>query len=136
MPSAIWEIFSEFLIFCDLFHEPLGQWNISKIWEISKIFVNIAQDYCAATSLLLALKLDRAILFLRHFTILLPFTSILCKNRSYLPCHTQELNILNKNMLKLKIYSLCYVSSSFLYSFMNFCTLWYYNLLRQWYIFS
>ena len=75
----------------------------SKIWEISKIFVNIAQDYCAAPSLLLALKLDRAILFLRHFTILLPFTSILCKNRSYLPCHTQELNILNKNMLKLKI---------------------------------
>ena len=23
--SAIWEIFSEFLIFCNLFHEPLGE---------------------------------------------------------------------------------------------------------------
>ena len=23
-PSAIWEIFSEFLIFCNLFHKPLG----------------------------------------------------------------------------------------------------------------
>ena len=25
LPSAIWEIFSEFLIFCNLFHEPLGE---------------------------------------------------------------------------------------------------------------
>ena len=25
VPSAIWEIFSEFLIFCSLFHEPLGE---------------------------------------------------------------------------------------------------------------
>ena len=25
VPSAIWEIFSEFLIFCNLFHEPLGK---------------------------------------------------------------------------------------------------------------
>ena len=25
VPSAIWEIFSEFLIFCNLFHEPLGE---------------------------------------------------------------------------------------------------------------
>ena len=24
VPSAIWEIFSECLIFCNLFHEPLG----------------------------------------------------------------------------------------------------------------
>ena len=24
MPSAIWEIFSQFLICCNLFHEPLG----------------------------------------------------------------------------------------------------------------
>ena len=25
VPSAIWEIFSEFLVFCNLFHEPLGE---------------------------------------------------------------------------------------------------------------
>ena len=25
VPSAIWEIFPEFLIFCNLFYEPLGQ---------------------------------------------------------------------------------------------------------------
>ena len=25
VPSAIWEIFSEFHIFCNLFHEPLGE---------------------------------------------------------------------------------------------------------------
>ena len=25
VPSAIWEIFSEFFIFCNLFHEPLGE---------------------------------------------------------------------------------------------------------------
>ena len=25
VPSAIWEIFSDFLIFCNLFHEPLGE---------------------------------------------------------------------------------------------------------------
>ena len=25
VPSATWEIFSEFLIFCNLFHEPLGE---------------------------------------------------------------------------------------------------------------
>ena len=43
VPSAIWEIFSEFLIFCNLFHEPLGEWNNSKIWETRKIFANIAR---------------------------------------------------------------------------------------------
>ena len=26
VPSAMWEIFSKFLIFCNLFHEPLGEW--------------------------------------------------------------------------------------------------------------
>ena len=31
VPNAIWEIFSEFLIFCKLFHEPLGERNNSKI---------------------------------------------------------------------------------------------------------
>ena len=41
--SAIWEIFSEFLIFYNLFHESLGEWNNSKIWEMRKIFANIAQ---------------------------------------------------------------------------------------------
>ena len=25
VPSAIWETFSEFRIFCNLFHEPLGE---------------------------------------------------------------------------------------------------------------
>ena len=25
LPSAIWEIFFEFIIFCSLFHEPLGE---------------------------------------------------------------------------------------------------------------
>ena len=43
VPSAIWEIFSEFFIFCNLFHEPLGEWNNSKIWETRKIFANIAR---------------------------------------------------------------------------------------------
>ena len=31
VPSAIWEIFSEFVIFCNLFHKTLGEWNNSKI---------------------------------------------------------------------------------------------------------
>ena len=43
VPSAIWEIFSKFIIFCNLFHEPLGEWNNSKIWETRKIFANIAR---------------------------------------------------------------------------------------------
>ena len=43
VPSAIWEIFSEFLIFWNLFHEPLGEINSSKIWETRKIFANIAR---------------------------------------------------------------------------------------------
>ena len=34
----MWEIFFEFLIFCNLFFEPLGEWNNSKIWETRKIF--------------------------------------------------------------------------------------------------
>ena len=42
--SAIWEIFSEFLIFCNLFYEPLGELNNSKIWETRKIFANIARS--------------------------------------------------------------------------------------------
>ena len=42
-PSAIWDIFSDFLIFRNFFHEPLGKWNNSKIWEARKIFVYIAQ---------------------------------------------------------------------------------------------
>ena len=41
--SAIWEIFSEFFIFCNLFHESLGELNNSKIWETRKIFANIAR---------------------------------------------------------------------------------------------
>ena len=37
------EIFSKFLISCKLFHEPLSQWNNSKIWETRKIFANIVR---------------------------------------------------------------------------------------------
>ena len=37
--SAMWQIL------------PLGKWNYNKIWETSKIFVNIAGGYCAITSL-------------------------------------------------------------------------------------
>ena len=44
VPSAIWEKFSEFHTFCNLFHEPLGKWNKSKIWETRKIFANIARN--------------------------------------------------------------------------------------------
>ena len=40
---AIWEIFSEFLIFCNLFHEPFGEPNNSKIQEPREIFANIAR---------------------------------------------------------------------------------------------
>ena len=42
-PRAILEIFSEFLIFRNIFREPLGKWNNSKIWEGRKVFANIAQ---------------------------------------------------------------------------------------------
>ena len=38
----IWEIFSGFLSFFNLFHESLSEWNNSKIWETRKIFANIA----------------------------------------------------------------------------------------------
>ena len=41
--SAIWLIFSEFLIFCNFFHESLGESNNSKIWETRKILANIAR---------------------------------------------------------------------------------------------
>ena len=37
-------IFSELLMFCDLFQELLDKWNNSKIWETRKTFANIAQD--------------------------------------------------------------------------------------------
>ena len=52
VPSVVWQIFYEFLIFCDLFHEPLGE-----LCEMSQIFVKIAQDDCAMTSLSLAFKI-------------------------------------------------------------------------------
>ena len=41
--SAKWLMFSEFLIFCKLFHKTLGEWNNSKIWETRKILANIAR---------------------------------------------------------------------------------------------
>ena len=49
VPSAIRQIFNEFLIFCDLFHKPIREWNNGKIWETSKVFVNIARVYCEIT---------------------------------------------------------------------------------------
>ena len=36
--GAIWQIFSVFLIFYILFHEPLDEWNNRKIWETREIF--------------------------------------------------------------------------------------------------
>ena len=41
VPSAIWQIFSEFLILRDLFYVALGEWNKGKIWKMSKVFANI-----------------------------------------------------------------------------------------------
>ena len=49
VPSAIWEIFSEFLISCNLFCEPLDEWNNSKIWETRKIFANIVRGSAITT---------------------------------------------------------------------------------------
>ena len=37
VPVAIWQKFSEYFIFYDLLHEPLGKWNKSKIWETKKV---------------------------------------------------------------------------------------------------
>ena len=56
VPSPIWEIFSQFLIFWNLFHEPLGEWNSSKIWETWKIFADIVRGQSAITSLSLIWK--------------------------------------------------------------------------------
>ena len=41
----------EFLIFCTLIREPLGDWNNTKIWETKKIFANMAQTTIAITTL-------------------------------------------------------------------------------------
>lgn len=43
MRSAKWQIFYEFLMFSNLFHKPLDEWNNDKIWETSKVFANITQ---------------------------------------------------------------------------------------------
>ena len=43
VPSPIWQIFFEFLMFCNLYHKPIGEWNKGKTWETSKAFVNIAR---------------------------------------------------------------------------------------------
>ena len=45
------QIFDEFLVFWDLFYKPLGETNNRKLWETSKIFVNIGQGYCAVITL-------------------------------------------------------------------------------------
>ena len=41
---AIWQIFSGFFMFCNLFHEPLAEWSNSKIWETRTIIANIARS--------------------------------------------------------------------------------------------
>ena len=55
--SPIWQVFYKFLIFWNLNQEPLGKWNSSKIWEMSKIFVNIAWGYYVKASLSLPCKI-------------------------------------------------------------------------------
>ena len=61
--SVVWQIFYEFLIFSNFFHEPLCMWNNNEIWETSIIFVYIVRGYCATTTLavfvLRLLKCDR-----------------------------------------------------------------------------
>ena len=52
--SAIWQIFYEILIFCNLLHEPWGKWNKNEIWEASKILIIVIRSHRAITSLLLA----------------------------------------------------------------------------------
>ena len=47
--STIWEILSEFSIFCNLFHKLLCEWNNTKTWETRKIFANIGK-YCLPKS--------------------------------------------------------------------------------------
>ena len=44
VPNAICQIFSEFLIFCNLFHEHLGELNNSKLRKTRKAFNNIARQ--------------------------------------------------------------------------------------------
>ena len=44
VPSTIWEIFSEFATFCDLFYDPIYERHNSKIYETKKIFANIARS--------------------------------------------------------------------------------------------
>ena len=36
VPSWIWRIFYKFLVYCDLFSEPVGEWNNKKVWETSE----------------------------------------------------------------------------------------------------
>ena len=56
VPSAACEIFSKFLIFFNLFCEPLDEWSNSKIWEIRKIFpilhLTLCNNYCINKCLL------------------------------------------------------------------------------------
>lgn len=76
-PSSIWQIFYKFFIFCDLLHKPSGQWNNCKIWQPSKIFVNIARGYFAITSSSLAHKQwSRAAIYGKNKKILPNLTAI------------------------------------------------------------
>ena len=60
--SATWKIFSECLVFCNLFFEPLGRWNNGKARETRKIFVNIERNNCSIVKILL--KSNITIVFL------------------------------------------------------------------------
>ena len=69
LPRAIWEIFSELLIFCNLFHELLDDWNNSKILETRKVFANIASGNITCSIYFIAkclLKLNMARVSLLH----------------------------------------------------------------------
>ena len=49
--SKLWKIHYDFLIIRGLFQETSGDGTNSKIWEISKILVNITRGYCAFISM-------------------------------------------------------------------------------------
>ena len=61
--NAVFEIFSMFLIFCNLFHDNLDDWSNIKIWETRKIFANVrGRSRTAATS-----KMKRFVIIINGF---------------------------------------------------------------------
>ena len=76
LPSAIWEIFSELPIFCNLFHELLDDWNNSKIPQTRKVFANIALGNITCSIYFIVkclLKLNMARVSLLHRAWLIQF---------------------------------------------------------------